>query len=288
MKATIREINNSFEGYERLIALYVKLKSVYFEQIEVEIEGWFAANMSSALGCILDLISDNINMIKVNASYGWTSRILKKNEFLSYYGQIIETDNHHTTIRYQKLTADDGRSFKEYVIEELLERTELPIMTNGVKEKMAEGIYEIFVNAQIHSESTNIYTCGQYFPKDKKIEFTIVDNGIGFKEKVNRRFGTDLSAIQAIKWATKDKNTTKEEVTGGIGLALLKEFVEMNKGKMQIVSSNGFYEFSAKGETVVAFSDEFPGTIVNLQFRTDDMSSYKLVSENIPKPEDIF
>lgn len=64
--------------------------------------------------------------------------------------------------------------------------------------------------------------------------------------------------------------------TGGIGLAVLKEFVGMNKGKMQIVSDDGFYEFGPFGENVRTFSAPFPGTIVTLQFRTDDATSYIL------------
>ncbi|MDR4507873.1 MAG: hypothetical protein MRJ65_06500 [Candidatus Brocadiaceae bacterium] len=44
--------------------------------------------------------------------------------------------------------------------------------------KITESIYEIFVNAQIHSETDFIYTCGQFFPNKHMIEFTIKDTGI--------------------------------------------------------------------------------------------------------------
>jgi hypothetical protein len=62
-------------------------------------------------------------------------------------------------------------------------------------------------------------------------------------------------------------------------LALLKEFVGKNKGKMQIISDNGFYQFDTKGVIVKTFRGEFPGTVVNLQFCTDDRSNYALKSE---------
>ena len=64
----------------------------------------------------------------------------------------------------------------------------------GVKEKIVEAICEIFVNAQIHSETEFIYTCGQFYPQNNKIEFTIVDTGVGFRENVNKRFQSNLSA----------------------------------------------------------------------------------------------
>ena len=275
----IVNINNTFESYQRLIDFYKEHKDKNFDTIHVELRQWFAANMCATLGGILDIFSDNINTIKFDYIAPDIEKILLKNDFLSYFGHIRIIDNHHTTIRFLKLKLTDGKYFNNYVVEELIGRAELPQMSNLVKGKITEAIYEIFVNAQIHSESKHIYTCGQFFPRDNKIEFTIVDTGIGFKRKVNDRFGSNLSSIQAIEWATKDRNTTKIGVTGGIGLALLKEFIEKNGGKMQIISDDGFYQFGEKGEEMQLFKGSFPGTIVNLQFRTNDNSSYMLKGE---------
>lgn len=275
----ILNINNTFESYQRLIDFYQEHKNKDFDTIHVELRQWFAANMCATLGGILDIFSDNINTIKFDYISPDIEKILLKNDFLSYFGHTRIIDNHHTTIRFLKLKLTDGKYFNNYVVDELIGRAELPKMSDLVKGKMTEAIYEIFVNAQIHSESKHIYTCGQFFPREDKIEFTIVDIGIGFKRKVNERFGSNLSSIQAIEWATKDRHTTKIGVTGGIGLALLKEFIEKNGGKMQIISDDGFYQFGNKGEQMQLFKSSFPGTIVNLQFRTNDNSSYVLKSE---------
>jgi hypothetical protein len=62
-------------------------------------------------------------------------------------------------------------------------------------------------------------------------------------------------------------------------LAVLKEFIEKNKGKMQIVSNDGFYQFDMNGENSQKFNAQFPGTIVNLQFQTNDSNNYLLKSE---------
>ena len=53
----------------------------------------------------------------------------------------------------------------------------------------------------------------------------------------------------------------------------------MNGGKMQIISNNGFYQYSIKGEEIKSFNRDLPGTIVNLQFRTNDNNSYILKTE---------
>jgi hypothetical protein len=272
-------INNTFESYQKLISFYQEHKNKLFDTIHLEIRHWFAANMCATLGSILDKFTENVNDIKIDFISPDIERILLKNDFLSYYGRARIIDNHHTTIKFLKLKPTDGKFFKKYVIEELIGRSELPQMSPLLKEKMTEAIYEIFVNAQIHSNSDNIYTCGQFFPKEHKIEFTIVDTGIGFKRKINERFNKNLSAVQAIEWAVKDRHTTKVGITGGIGLAFLKEFVTKNRGKMQIVSDDGFYQFDSLVETTNTFNGSFPGTIVNLQFRTDDTNSYLLKKE---------
>lgn len=275
----LNSINNTYSSYQDIILFYEAHKNKIFSNIHLSITNFFAANMSAALGAILDLFSMNLNDIQFDHIAPEIEKILSKNNFLAYFGKERIVDTNHTTIKYQKLKPSDGKYFKNYVIEELIGRTELPNMSAALKEKIVEAIYEIFVNAQIHSETKFIYTCGQFFPKKNKIEFTIVDTGIGFKEKVNKRFNSNLEACRAIEWAVRDKTTTKQGITGGIGLAILKEFIEKNKGKIQIVSGDGFYQFSSSGIETKAFDGSFPGTIVNLQCRTDDFNAYSLVEE---------
>lgn len=274
-------IDNSIQSYQSLIALYEANKDTYFSTVHLELRSFFAANMSATLGAILDLLAENVNDVRFDYIKPNVEAILLKNDFLTFYGRQRAIDTNRTTIKYQKLKPNDGKYFKAYVIDELLNPhiDDLPRMSSGVREKIVEAIYEIFVNAQIHSESKHIYTCGQFYPQKNKIEFTIVDTGIGFKEKVNQRFGSNLSAEKAIEWAVQDRKTTKVGISGGLGLAILKEFIERNNGKMQIVSDSGFYQFDSSGVVLRPLSGKFPGTIVNLQFRTDDATSYSLKSE---------
>lgn len=278
-------INNSFDSYQQLICFYEENKNKMFGNIRIELQQWFAANMSAVIGALLDLLSQNLNDFSFNIPEK-IEQILLKNDFFTFYGREREDDFNNTTIKFKKLTPNDAKYFKNYVFNELIDRDELPKMTTAVKEKIVESIYEMFVNAQIHSETNNIYTCGQFFPKKNTIEFTIVDTGIGIKEKVNKFLNMNLTASKAIKWAIIDTHSTKD-VTGGIGLSLLKEFIEKNKGKMQIISDSGFYEFNENKEITTEFQGRFPGTIINLRFNTNDNYNYCLKSEII-NINDIF
>ncbi len=275
----LNNINSSFQSYQNLINFYETYKSTKSEQINLSIKQWFSANISSALGGILDRITSNYNVIRFENIPDNIKSIIQKNNFLSYYGYPSISDIHSTTIKYLKLKPTDGRYFNNYVFTELLNRPEMPSLSQGLRKKIAESIYEIFVNAQLHSESEFIYTCGQFYPKNHIIEFTITDTGLGFKNKINSRFNSSMTSRQAIKWAIKDGHSTKQNVPGGIGLAILQEFIKLNNGILQIVSDDGYYHLEKDKEYTQLFNGSFPGTIVNMQFKTDDVSSYILKGE---------
>lgn len=275
----LRNIDTSFESYSQLVELHHTHKDDFLKTISLSLKQWFGANMAAPLGAILDRLSP-LNTIQFAEMDTEIQSILQKNHFLSHFGYANQSDTYSTTIPYQKLKPTDGRFFMTYVQKELLARSELPSMSESLKRKMAESIFEVFVNAQMHSESEHIYTCGQFFPKKEKIEFCITDSGIGFKERVQRRFSQSVSSLAAIRWALEDQNTTKQNVSGGIGLALLKEFILKNKGKLQIVSDRGFYQLGADGEKAQLLSHRFPGAIINVQFMTNDKTNYFLKSEH--------
>ena len=96
-----------------------------------------------------------------------------------------------------------------------------------------------------------------------------------------------LDSCESIKWALTEGNTTKEgDQPGGLGLKLIKDFIQINKGKLQIVSQFGYYEFSMHGESYQELNYEFPGTCINIEINTNDSSNYCLQSEL--SSEDIF
>ncbi len=270
----LRDIENSFESYQRLITFYEESKNK--SKINLVLESWFAANMAAALGAVLDIFLNELKDIsfKFDQSNADIEAVLRKNDFLTYFGYERRKDSNNTTIPYQKLAPSETRAFHEYLVNKFVKRSELPEMSEVLTREVTKSIYEIFVNAQMHSETRFIYSCGQYFPKKNDLEFTIVDTGKGFKKNINERFNRELSGAQAIAWAVQDTHTTKRHVTGGLGLALLKEFIFHNGGRLQIISDDGFYQYDKNGDDSRNFAGAFPGTIVNLKFKTNDKSSY--------------
>lgn len=272
-------ISSNYNGYQQLINFYQSNKDCFFGDIHLDLSGWFSADMSAVLGALLDKLTNEMNTIHFDNISSDIEKILLKNDFLTRYGRERLPDINNTTIIFQKIEPNDGKFFSQYVFHKLLGRTEFPSISYCVRRKIAENIYEIFNNAQTHSETEYIYTCGQFYPKKNEIRFIIADTGIGFKESINRRFNANIDATKAISWAIENRKTTRKDIPGGLGLALLKEFIEKNKGQMQIISDSGFYQFSTGGVIEKQFNGKYPGAVVSLMFRTDDMHEYKLKSE---------
>ena len=92
--------------------------------------------------------------------------------------------------------------------------------------------------------------------------------------------GENLSGEEAIKWALKYGHTTKTgNISGGLGLDIMFQFIQLNKGQVQIVSSDGYWKFSKDAFNSSNFDNAFPGTIVNINFNLSDESSYMLKEE---------
>ena len=71
-----------------------------------------------------------------------------------------------------------------------------------------------------------------------------------------------------------------------LGLNLIREFLKLNGGKIQIVSDDGYWDEKANTMDAKELSCNFIGTIVNLEFNLDDPKSY-LFSSEVDK-DDIF
>lgn len=277
---SLSNIHNDLNGYNQLLELYNEYKDEILEEIQIELSVWFDANLCAVLGGILDkILNDGLNSIEFQSISTSIQTILQKNSFLAHYGFDNLYDTYHTTIKYLKLKPTDSRYFSDYVHKDLLNRNELPTMSKAVHEKVAESIHEMFVNATIHSETKFVYTCGQFFPRDHNLIFTIVDTGIGFSKRIEQNLGLNINSCDAIKWAMIEGHTTKQNVPGGIGLALLKEFILINKGRIQIISGNGFYQLSDGVENIYELDNYFDGSVISMTFKTDDNTSYMLANE---------
>ena len=283
MKFNLQTIRHDQASFEKLVSLYAQAKDSVFDEITIDMQAttWFDADMCAVLGAILYSLGKNLNEINLVNIDPNVERILSKNGFLSHYGKEKIPDRWGTTIAYQRLDVDDDRYFSDYIENELIHRSEMPDMSLGLLKKFRESIFEIFSNAVLHSRTRlGIFSCGQFFPKRDRLDFTVADLGVGIRQNIKDCTGYDFSPQDAILWATKGNNTTKRDnVPGGLGLKLLGEFIDLNKGCIQIVSDAGYWRRKGERTVVEKLKYPFPGTVVNVEINTADTSSYSLASE---------
>lgn len=292
-----RSIRTDLVGYISLISLYNKMASSDDPDIELSFKNttWFEANLASVLGAIVNLIRKRGYSVQFSNLSTAIKGIFARNGFLDatdIYRTNVSTD---TVISFQQFTPNQDGAFNEYISRELLSKKDFPNHSPLLGKRIGESIFEIFENARTHGKCEYIHTCGQYFPQNipARLDMTIVDVGNTILSNVNNYFATKslkqmFEAHEAIEWAIQKGNTTKIDRTGGLGLSVLMEFVKLNKGVVQFVSANGYWQYKNGNIFKKEISYTFPGTIVNVEFNFDDTSFYSLRNEPSISLDDIF
>lgn len=282
-----QRITSAITGYESLLRLHNDLSSAQKQEIQISFKNvvWLEANLCAILGAIIEELESRGNEVTLVdcERFHEKSDILSRNGFFKHYGvQIPTVREHKTPISYKMFKEKEAVLYNQYIQAELIDNPEFPRHSEGLGKKIKENIYELFENARTHGKCKHIHTCGQFFPTKKKLHITIVDTGDTITENVQRFLKQNLSPSECINWAMQLGNTTKEgDIPGGLGLGLIFEFINMNKGKIQIVSSNGYWELREGIVTKEDLSFSFSGTIANIEFDLSENKMYLLQQEVI-------
>ncbi len=284
-------VRSQKEGFDHLAELAAATKEIFNSSVELDFSrcGFFEANMTAPLAAVLTKLSvERFNRIKIVNIPTAIKKILCKNRFLVLYGYNPINDINQTVLPFIRLQLKDGNRFADYLNKHMNGKG-IPRMTNAMDKMFRGSVFEVFQNVVIHSDSEpGVFICGQFYPQLHRLDLTIADAGIGVRTNVRRYLKNDnISSVGAIKWALQEGHTTKTgKQPGGMGLKFLKDFVELNGGKIQLVSRFGFYEYNRGVESFSKLTADFTGTAVNLEINTSDMCTYQLSSEISSK--DIF
>ncbi|MEP5792061.1 MAG: hypothetical protein ABJ313_14080 [Cyclobacteriaceae bacterium] len=285
----ISKVCSDFEGYEYLIQIFRSAESSRDKTITLIFTKnyWFEANLAAVLGAIVELLEAKGKKVHLYNIHPDVAKVLRKNRFLCDFGHLPLPDTYGTILSYQRFNPVDDDAFMDYIKSELLTKPDFPKHSPALGKKISQSIFELYENARTHGKCKQIHTCGQYYPNKAvpRLDVTIVDMGISIKKNVVDYLKKTLTGGDAIEWAVQYGNTTKTgTISGGLGLDIMFEFVKLNNGKVQIISSDGYWEFR-RGETLrTNFRSTFPGTIVNIEFNLNDTTGYYLIEET---PEDI-
>ena len=269
------------EGYNFISELYHTMSEQDDKNLLIDFSKCKFAdgNLASALGAILDkLLAKGFTIKLLTPPVKQVRKVFSRNHFFRAWEVKTLTEERENYIDYRKFPSNDSASFKVYIDEGLIHKQKFPKHTELAAQHIIESIYEIYANAAMHGQTSHVYSCGEYKEDSHTLEMTIVDCGITIPINVSNFLQDSISDCDAIKWAFKEGNTTKNN-TGGLGLAILKDFIKMNKGAIQVVSGRGMIEIQGDNVEQFLLNKGFPGTIVNMKFNFDDNKNYFMKSE---------
>jgi len=267
---------------------YCKELSFVTDSVLINLSGtqFIESNFTALLGgYIFYLESKNIK-VKINKpEKGRVYTTLCKNNFLPFFNSEFSKMNDHTqsVIEFQQFDISDTvkqQKFFSLLRNGLLQNRGLNNLSDKVLKEVSNSIIELFSNSLSHSKSAcGIFCAGQFFPQKKKLDITIVDMGVGIHHNVSSFLKKEIQQDKAIEWAIQKLNSTRGDI-GGLGLHLLKELITLTKGKLEIVSNTGYYFIKNGKEGLKILDFDFPGTIINIEFKIDDKFYFLKGEEN--------
>ena len=283
----LKTINCDFVGYSFLSELQSCILNTSIKSLTVHFysEDFIEANLFAVLGAILP--SPAKVSFKFHKSWApWLQntppirKLLERNGFLNYYGETFEHSCLDTTAQYKIFRRNELNTFSQYIKDDVLKPEGFPKMSPAARKKIIEGIVEVFLNSIIHGQTDNIFICGQYYPQKGRLKFTLVDLGITIKTDVCKNKGICLGGKEAIQWAVSGDNTTRQGKTpGGLGLKMLRNFLKLNGGSIQIISNDGYWQENGTEEIIKDMKFPFRGTIVTVDVNTTDSNQYIVSGE---------
>lgn len=295
---SINKIDTLFDA----IYIFNKIIYIYDEDIIIDFsEAEFIRNhFISIVGMGLEVVKKRgveVEIIKPK-SYKVVNS-MKKINFLSVFcDENNQDDTYKTMVRYTNIPLENNslilQEFYTYFIMQFIGKVEN--LSPKLQKKILQKIFELFSNVFRHSNSAlGLFCSGQFYPKQDKFNFTIVDNGVTIRKNVNKyllkefmknRSSIDkilgkkfepLDAIDSIKWALVDTNSSTG--AGGLGLSLLMDLIKASKGSIEIVSGNGYYGIKDAEEISKVLEKSFEGTIISIELNTHSGTYYFLKEE---------
>jgi hypothetical protein len=293
-------VSSNADGFATLAALAEDAGAEPSREIKIRFAKltWFDANMAAPLGAVIAKLTDMLKAVSLVEIAPPQERILRKNGFLTDFGYAPTLDTNRTTIPYKRFKLTDINLFAAYLFSHLPGKG-MPNMTSDLALAFQQSLFEIFANAVTHSESgPGVFVCGQFFPIHRRLDISIADAGVGIPRKINEAFAIVLKFQDAydimkakgmvdnhgqfkpsfaLGLALAEGFTSKTgKLPGGAGLKIIKRFIELNGGCIQIASGGAFWQFSGGKDQFRDLPAAFPGTVVNLEVNTADTKSYCL------------
>lgn len=287
---SIPTINDNINDFQTLFALYSKVISSNASHIIFKFDHcrFLKPNACAFLGGMLRLLK----LKMINTVIMWDTlrpeimATLRQNTFFQQFGSLGSFYQGHA-IPYREDPKQDMNSIIDYLTLNWIGRGWVRV-SEPLRDEIAGKVWEIYANCFEHSASpVGVFSCGQHYHKKNELVLSVIDFGVGIPFNV-RKFlsignprATKITDEKCLEWACIGGHTTatSEGVARGLGLDLLKDFVRINKGKLELYTHSAYAKFDENGEHYMTLPFSFRGTILNITLLCDE-KFYRLTSES--------
>lgn len=284
LTVSIPTINDEQRDFDRLFNLWHQVNDDFLKvTFDFSQCGFLRQNAVAFLGGLARMIEQRFGTV----TFDWNTLQENIRTNLAQNGFIAAFEHrgrpwHGNSIPYREDISMDKEVLVDYLKTKWLERGWVHVST-ALRDAIIGRVSEIYVNAFEHGKSEiGVFSCGQHYPSLGVLKLSVVDFGVGIPSNV-RVFmhNPRISAESALKWAFQSGTTTKPNGSGrGLGLDLLKKFVEINHGRLEVLSHEGYALIESGQEAYAKRNSYFEGTVVNITLRCDE-KYYCLSSETL-------
>lgn len=278
----IPTLNDAPADFQRLFAIWSQVND-YFEEVRFDFSrcGFLRPNAVAFLGGIARLIESRMGSVVFDWSTLQNKRVMAnicQNGFAGAFGYPSSGwDGNSIPYREDKTLNMNG--IMDYLTYNWIGKGWVHI-SNRLRDAIAGKMWEIYNNAFEHSGTEiGVFSCGQHFWRQNDLILSVADFGRGIPANVRtflRRYADEalvskLSGATCLKWAFERGNTTcMGGIARGLGLDLLKEFIRINQGKLEVYSNDGYAIVNKDGERYENRDISFEGTVVHITLRCDE------------------
>jgi hypothetical protein len=207
---------------------------------------------------------------------------LRNNGFLAAHG-IDAQPYANNAVAYRHDAAVDARAYAAFLRDEWITPNWINV-GREVRQEIVQSVVEIYNNAFEHGKSRiGVFTVGQRFPTLDEVSLAVVDFGATIPGTVHGVRGNErLPDQEAIAWALKSGNTSRPNISRGLGFDVLVDLVSGPGSHMEIYSRRGMVKVKDGRIDRLPLDFEFPGTMLLIDVNAATIR-HKLLTA--PKPQ---
>lgn len=279
-----RAINDKQQDFEFLFTIYRICINTYNSHVIFDFTGcsFLKQNAIAFIGALIRLLQVHENLVsfRLQSIRYDVKRHLEQNGFLHTFFATDAKWNGNS-IPYREDMMSDTDNYTLYLSEKWLKYGWIKV-SDRLKAHIISPVIEAYINVFDHASSpVGVVTYGQYYHKMKLLKITLVDFGVGIPYNVRTYLEKPrMSAKNALEWAFQPSSTTKDQTqfARGVGLKLLKEFIQKNRGKLEVYSDDGYMCVDATHSGAMQHTMGFKGTLVQITLTCDE-THYILTDE---------